>query len=693
MASIPGRGAQVRLDGDAQKLARGAGATRLVDSLEQKAALERAGISADGYTPDGSTVTGQAAEDEALTPGGVVPDIGTVSAIATTAANTAATAKVAEIAVPLTGGTMTGALTVIAPTADNHPARRIDLASLPANAVVPTINADQGNTRIANAAAVQAMIERVQGRTDTLATLRARAVAAPAAGNFSLCFMQGYRVRGDGGEGLFTWDTNSTLDDDGGTVIQPTAIAAGSPGRWRRLTMGMPYNFLWFGAVAGNGAIDNKPFFDAALAACVRDRREGYIPPGDYTLSPITLPAAFHSVRCGGRDLTTLIRKSGVTARGAMIVPYHTQRSPKWTGFRLRGFASDNGAGIYVDDAVLYRRTSGVTASGSTSILLTTAATAALVGLYLNVAGAPSTTRVTAVSGNTITIDTATTAAIPNNTEIQFVVAPNAYINAIDLEDVLIDSMVGDGIYVGSGRSLAKMQNVTVSAAGQNGFNFFRGPDHRLRNVYAGDCVLAGLRYEAATDLSVNQFAFYNNGEGIHGELTNANPARFIDGSIDGSKTHGVNLVGYTFENTSELTLIRFSANSSSSPGTYSDIKVSGTRSVVVANNVFVSQGSATVKHVIECASMTGPLVVSGNSFEQPNRISYAVSPTNDYWSAPLLGAAKQFIAVTFAELTPTRATADPGRVVQVTDRTNRLATASASGGGTWTDVAGATFA
>jgi lysophospholipase L1-like esterase len=71
MAVNAGRGAQVRLDGEAQALARGARGAGVADNSKRKADLERAGLYADGYTPDGSTITGLAAEDEVLTPGAV----------------------------------------------------------------------------------------------------------------------------------------------------------------------------------------------------------------------------------------------------------------------------------------------------------------------------------------------------------------------------------------------------------------------------------------------------------------------------------------------------------------------------------------------------------------------------------------------------------------------------------------------
>lgn len=72
MASEAGRGAQVRLDDAARQLARGGTQLRLVDNATAKAALEAAGLAPSGLTPDGSLPNGTAAEDEVLTPGGII---------------------------------------------------------------------------------------------------------------------------------------------------------------------------------------------------------------------------------------------------------------------------------------------------------------------------------------------------------------------------------------------------------------------------------------------------------------------------------------------------------------------------------------------------------------------------------------------------------------------------------------------
>ena len=54
----------------------------------------------------------------------------------------------------------------------------------------------------------------------------------------------GYYAKGDGGGGLFYWDAASTEADNGGTIIQATAITAG---RWKRVFSGSIF-MKWFGA-------------------------------------------------------------------------------------------------------------------------------------------------------------------------------------------------------------------------------------------------------------------------------------------------------------------------------------------------------------------------------------------------------------------------------------------------------------
>jgi lysophospholipase L1-like esterase len=67
-ATATGRGAQVILDGDAQKAARGAYAPTYGGNAARLADLQRSGAVADGLSPDGTTRTGGGAEDYLVDP-------------------------------------------------------------------------------------------------------------------------------------------------------------------------------------------------------------------------------------------------------------------------------------------------------------------------------------------------------------------------------------------------------------------------------------------------------------------------------------------------------------------------------------------------------------------------------------------------------------------------------------------------
>jgi len=60
----PEHGAQVRLTGEARAAARGALAGSLEDNTKAKRALEARGVVADGYSADGTTVTGERQPDD-----------------------------------------------------------------------------------------------------------------------------------------------------------------------------------------------------------------------------------------------------------------------------------------------------------------------------------------------------------------------------------------------------------------------------------------------------------------------------------------------------------------------------------------------------------------------------------------------------------------------------------------------------
>jgi lysophospholipase L1-like esterase len=67
-ATATGRGAQVILDGDAQKAARGAFGNSYAANAMYLDSLQRSGVVADGFSPDGTTRSGGAAEDYLVDP-------------------------------------------------------------------------------------------------------------------------------------------------------------------------------------------------------------------------------------------------------------------------------------------------------------------------------------------------------------------------------------------------------------------------------------------------------------------------------------------------------------------------------------------------------------------------------------------------------------------------------------------------
>jgi hypothetical protein len=77
------------------------------------------------------------------------------------------------------------------------------------------------------------------GTVDNIADLKA--IPSPV---FKSVFVNGYRTPGDGGGGLFHWDSSNDDSDNGGTIIKPDNIPSG---RWIR-TLSKPLNVLWFGA-------------------------------------------------------------------------------------------------------------------------------------------------------------------------------------------------------------------------------------------------------------------------------------------------------------------------------------------------------------------------------------------------------------------------------------------------------------
>jgi hypothetical protein len=88
----------------------------------------------------------------------------------------------------------------------------------------------------------------------------------------------GYYVAGDGGGNRFVWSGSSTTADNFGTVIKPSAVSSGSPGRWLA-TATRIFNVSVFGA-KGDGLTDDTNSINYAIAAAAGARL--YFPAGTY---------------------------------------------------------------------------------------------------------------------------------------------------------------------------------------------------------------------------------------------------------------------------------------------------------------------------------------------------------------------------------------------------------------------------
>ena len=92
----------------------------------------------------------------------------------------------------------------------------------------------------------------------------------------------GYHTKGDGGGGLFYWDSTSTEADNGGTIIQATGITTG---RWKRVFSGA-VNVKWFGAVE-SFVIDSTQAIQNAIEYVKATQLKSLLISGKYAVSQI----------------------------------------------------------------------------------------------------------------------------------------------------------------------------------------------------------------------------------------------------------------------------------------------------------------------------------------------------------------------------------------------------------------------
>ena len=86
----------------------------------------------------------------------------------------------------------------------------------------------------------------------------------------------GYSSAGDGGGGLYYWDSTSVLTDNGGAIVKLTSTVTG---RYVRMYE-PPVNIMWFGAKGDVNTVEDTSFIEAADAWALSTGEGIYIPGG-----------------------------------------------------------------------------------------------------------------------------------------------------------------------------------------------------------------------------------------------------------------------------------------------------------------------------------------------------------------------------------------------------------------------------
>jgi parallel beta-helix repeat protein len=143
---------------------------------------------------------------------------------------------------------------------------------------------------------------------DTTSELRAITGGA----NTWIAVLKGYHAKGDGGGGLFYWDTTGQVDD-GGTILNQLVV--GSSAGWRRVYSGA-VNVRWFGA-KGDGTGNDAPVIQKAIQ-CAMNAGGGTVllPAGTYPVD--------RALRVGNRVTLAGCGPRSVVKKVATTYPLHT---------------------------------------------------------------------------------------------------------------------------------------------------------------------------------------------------------------------------------------------------------------------------------------------------------------------------------------------------------------------------------
>lgn len=117
-------------------------------------------------------------------------------------------------------------------------------------------------------------------KVETVAALKA--VVATQRFNGQQVEVSGYYTSGDGGGGMFQFNSASSATDNGGTVLAPTT----GTGRWLRV-YNAPLNVKWFGA-KGDGSTNDTAAIQATISAGTASGVQVFLPAATYSVTPAT---------------------------------------------------------------------------------------------------------------------------------------------------------------------------------------------------------------------------------------------------------------------------------------------------------------------------------------------------------------------------------------------------------------------
>jgi hypothetical protein len=184
---------------------------------------------------------------------------------------------------------------------------------------------------------------------NTVSALRA---LTSTTGPWTTLYLRGYYATGDGGEGLFEYDSSDTTStDNGGTILVDA-----SDRRWKRQVAGGPLHVRWFGA-KGDGSTNDYTAINNAIVASRNNKL--YFSPGTYiTETQFTLDVGYNYHFEGATN--TGDQTSGVTIKSTNTSSGHifywdNSTAGNYTGLYIsdmtllgnRGEENTNGCGIY----------------------------------------------------------------------------------------------------------------------------------------------------------------------------------------------------------------------------------------------------------------------------------------------------------------------------------------------------------